>query len=148
MQTHEFIRSFVEQFNIERLETYHWEGENGDDLWFNVSFAKEAIKLVLSKCGKFPFATLTAEDVKFALEHNYLASELNPEAVEKADCNNPLIAVEMFNPKTLRDEALIIDGWHRLKKAGQLGIGMKCYIFTSKEAQMLRMPAPDPSFKL
>jgi hypothetical protein len=97
-------------------EMFSWESEDGTIRWWHVGMAKEMIQYVELKIGRFPTAELTVTMAKDAMDHNRFAYGLNPERVAAANYDVPIIAVTLWDPKTEREEALIIDGWHRVAK--------------------------------
>ena len=98
-----------------REQIFEWTDEGQPSRFWSVGMAKELINQARAR-GFNLTQRITLNQVIEAAAHNYEMPKLLPEHVAAADLSEPIISIELHNLKTGRDEAMVIDGWHRIRK--------------------------------
>ncbi len=111
-------------------EVYTWEGEDGSKRIWNVELLKSIIASLKDQGRDLEPAEMTMEQAKQALHYNKYKRD--PERIAKAVWKDrPILAVTVWNERTQKEEALIIDGWHRIDKYvldNPSNESLQCYI--------------------
>lgn len=99
---------------------------------YSISVAEEIV------AGREPNFELSPADMRYAIEVNGAAKDLDPAWVWSRDLSKPIILIPSPvphpNPKVGAKCIIVIDGWHRMTKATIQGDPMPAHALTEEEA--------------
>jgi len=135
--------TLAEVLGTDRGQVYSFEH---DGLQFHWSIDL-ALRIIGSR-EPYPNAAMTPEMVKQALASNIYSKDLDREFALTRDLSKPLIAV--VSPIEFRGGncvvLLLIDGWHRMVKAAQIGHTepLQCHVLSREEEMACRIVKLNP----
>lgn len=123
----------------ERHQCFRWQDVTGETITWSIS---EALKLL---AGRTPELGPTVEDCRQALALNEFAHEINDEYALTTDLTKPLLVVTSpIQDHAGRTSVIVIDGWHRMRKADLINYDQPLPFFwlSAEEEKACRIPTP------
>lgn len=105
--------SVAQRFGLLYGQMFRWEGRDGQAITWSI----EACKELIAGRDCLRGVEMGPREWKQALENNSLAHEIDDAHALTRDLSEPLIAVQSPNPDDPPGAVILIDGWHRVKKA-------------------------------
>ena len=121
-----------------RIQVYRWHGhKDGRERVYYVDAALEYIE----QSGKAPNAHISLECAQEGLRLNAEAWTLELRNIAKAVLSKPVIYITVWNEDNQREEHILIDGWHRLRKMVAMGITepLDAYVFSLEDSKLLEI---------
>lgn len=120
-----------------RVQVFTWEGRDGRERKFSVDAALQLIR----EQGLKPIADIDLECAREGLKRNYHSGDLKKEHIAKADFNQPLIFITLWDEVENGFRNILIDGWHRMMKMHLLERTepLKAYVLSPEESERVEI---------
>ncbi|MBU6231562.1 hypothetical protein KGP36_02745 [Patescibacteria group bacterium] len=128
----------IAELQTRRVQIYRWYGhKDGRERLYFVDRALELIE----QSGDPPNASISLECARDGLSKNAEAFTLDKRNIAKADLNQPVIFITVWNEDNQREEHIMIDGWYRFCKMVMLGREepLSAYVFGLEESKLLEI---------
>ena len=128
----------IAEMETRRVQIYRWHPYNDDrEKLFCVDAALEYIR----QSGKAPNAQISLECAQEGLSRNAEAWKLEKRYIARADLNQPVIFITVWNEDNHREEHIMIDGWHRFRKMVAMGRTepLSAYVFSLEDSKLLEI---------
>jgi len=101
-----------------RVQIFEWQPVSGGAVR---KWSVDLAMTLIEQLGLKPNCEMSLADAQEGLRRNALANALDFKHVAKADLNQPIILITIWDDAENGYRNIIIDGWHRIKKMVLLG---------------------------